>query len=358
MKEADRIDYKLLFDRDRLRECCLNDTKRSWVPLNIPETGNPQTDINPYDFIYCKYDFDTEALDTSEEIRGIFKEYSTSMYESDPNAVPGRPSVFRGVDRLKLIHNIITSGEEGGCGIDTYALMKDECILGYFPLHDNVELRALEMIWLNFFELPWHQRVDDVKDYFGEKIGLYFLFLGHYTSWLAPAAVMGFLCWVNVAVDGNDPNAVSIPYFGALMAFWSSLMLEYWKRKEKDKAMKWGMIGFEEEEEDRPQFEGTKMRSPVHGKPTTYFAKDERSKRMLKSAFYMCLFISGLIVVVLVVIACIFALRVVMSSSAVLNFNGVEMAGIIASILNALQIQVSQSNVIASKYITSCNYNY
>jgi len=33
-------------------------------------------------------------------------------------------------------------------------------------------------------------------------------------------------------------------------------MLEYWKRLEKRKAMEWGNVGYEEEEEDRPEFKG------------------------------------------------------------------------------------------------------
>ncbi len=52
------------------------------------------------------------------------------------------------------------------------------------------------------------------------------------------------------------------------------------------------------------------------------------------------IFISGCMFVVIGVIACIFALRVVMSSTKSLTFSGVQLGGIIASILNAIQIQV------------------
>lgn len=338
MKEADRTDYKLLLDADKLRETCLTDTSRPWVPVEIPETNHPQTDLSPYEYIYCRFEFDSDTNDTASHMKGLYKEYNSAVYENAQDAehpVVAR-NIFRGVDRLKLIHNIITSNEEGGCGIDTYKLLKEECLLGYFPLHDNVELRALERKWMNFLQFPWNQAVDDVKDYFGEKIGLYFLFLGHYCSWLAPVAVLGVAAWVNVAADGNDPNALLIPYFGAIMALWSTLLLEYWKRKEKHTAMRWGMIGFEEEEEDRPQFEGEKMRSPVTGRPVVYFPREERLWRMAHSSAL----ISGLIIVVIGVIAAIFALRIVMSASKDMTFAGVQLGGIVASILNALQIQI------------------
>jgi hypothetical protein len=54
----------------------------------------------------------------------------------------------------------------------------------------------------------------------------------------------------------NNPNTQSVPYFAGLMAIWSVLFLEHWKRTEKNTAMKWGTIGFEQGEVERPQFVG------------------------------------------------------------------------------------------------------
>ena len=46
-------------------------------------------------------------------------------------------------------------------------------------------------------------------------------------------------------------SAPIIPYLCVFVGIWCTLFLEFWKRKEKMTAMKWGMIGFEEEEQDR-----------------------------------------------------------------------------------------------------------
>jgi hypothetical protein len=40
---------------------------------------------------------------------------------------------------------------------------------------------------------PWDQPIDLIRDYFGEKVGMYFEFLGHYTTWLLPLAIGGEL---------------------------------------------------------------------------------------------------------------------------------------------------------------------
>jgi hypothetical protein len=120
--------------------------------------------------------------------------------------------IFRGVDRLKLINMIIVSKGPGGCALDIRRLLKDKCILAYMPLHDMVELRALESNWLTFFDWPWNQPTDQIKDYFGEKIGLYFKWLGMYTTWLVVAAMLGFGFWINVATDSKS-NVCFLPKF-------------------------------------------------------------------------------------------------------------------------------------------------
>jgi len=75
---------------------------------------------------------------------------------------------------------------------------------------------------------------------------LFFLFLGHYTTWLLPSAFVGVFFWSFVASAGNDPNVPEITFFSVYVSIWGTLFLEYWKRKEKLHAMKWGMVGFED----------------------------------------------------------------------------------------------------------------
>ncbi len=219
------------------------------------------THYKPYEHIYAKFEFDAEnkcteddmlpiykkwpritAEKLEEEIRQIQQSYfgntasvnttlntvnliSLGTYMKSPtsaatmnpitmqsnsvdvestDAEPRRlqeSACFRAVDRMKLIHMIINYGGPGGCGLDIYQLIKDNCVLAYGPLHDMVELRDLESLWVNFLAWPWEQPFDKIKNYFGEKIGLYFLWLGTYTAWLIPAAIVGFFIWINVAVE-------------------------------------------------------------------------------------------------------------------------------------------------------------
>jgi len=106
-------------------------------------------------------------------------------------------------------------------------------MLGFFALHDIVELRSVEEKWLRFCQPPWKQHVEVVKDYFGEKIAMYFVWLGHYTTWLIQASILGFIAWIFVAANNNDPDTPVMPFFCSYVAIWSTLFLEYWKRLEK-----------------------------------------------------------------------------------------------------------------------------
>mmetsp|Transcript_14786 Transcript_14786/g.24494 ORF Transcript_14786/g.24494 Transcript_14786/m.24494 type:complete len:764 (+) Transcript_14786:92-2383(+) len=321
-QEADRVDMKLALDPEAIRTLSRagkvdSNGKQLWPPINIPDECD-ETPYSPFDYIYGKYEYERE------DVAKLYKVYSNN-------------TVFRGVDRLKLIFNILKAKKyEGGCHLDVYRLLQDQCMVGFFPLHDHVELQELELKWLQFFQWPWNQPVNEIKDYFGEKIGLYFLWLGHYTIWLFVAGFVGLCAWINIAVNGNDPNAEVMPYFSVFMALWATLFLEFWKRKQSFHAMKWGMVGFEEEEQARPQFKGELRPSPVDGKQYLYFDRKEEQKRVTQSS----IIIFGFIMVVVAVVASIFVLKLVLSQKKAFIINGLETASIIAALANAIQIQI------------------
>lgn len=70
---------------------------------------------------------------------------------------------------------------DGGCALNLKDLEAKECIVAAFPLHNFTELKALKEKWFSWKFAPWGQPVEQIKDYFGEKVGLYFAWLG---AWL------------------------------------------------------------------------------------------------------------------------------------------------------------------------------
>uniref|UniRef100_A0A8D0MYL6 Anoctamin n=1 Tax=Sus scrofa TaxID=9823 RepID=A0A8D0MYL6_PIG len=140
-----------------------------------------------------------------------------------------------------------------------------------------------------------HAELNDRKKYFGEKIGLYFAWLGVYTQMLIPASVVGIIVFLYgwATVDGNIPsmemcdqrhNITMCPlcdktcsywrmssacatarashlfdnpatvFFSIFMALWAATFMEHWKRKQMRLNYRWDLTGFEEEE-DHPRAE-------------------------------------------------------------------------------------------------------
>lgn len=58
---------------------------------------------------------------------------------------------------------------------------------------------------------------------------------------------------------------------------------EYWKRYNSVLALEWGMTTFEDEETERPEFDGEEIESPVDGSKIRYFSPQHRFRRVMSS---------------------------------------------------------------------------
>ncbi|XP_014886063.1 anoctamin-2b isoform X3 [Poecilia latipinna] len=177
-----------------------------------------------------------------------------------------------------------------------------------FPLHDgdfkvtgHLEERNDRQVlfeeWARYSAFYKYQPIDLVRKYFGEKIGLYFAWLGVYTQLLIPASIVGIIVFgYGVAtVDTNIPslemcderlNFTMCPlcdgacdywhlstacgtarashlfdnpatvFFAIFMSLWAVLFLEHWKRRQISLSFSWDLTGIEEDEEHpRPKYE-------------------------------------------------------------------------------------------------------
>uniref|UniRef100_S4R9Z9 Anoctamin n=1 Tax=Petromyzon marinus TaxID=7757 RepID=S4R9Z9_PETMA len=84
-------------------------------------------------------------------------------------------------------------------------LLNRKVIDQVFPLHDRGTLKKFMKSWVrpSFHQQP----LDEVCEYFGVKVAMYFAWLGYYTSALVYPAVLGLLLWVycyTTQVLGNE----------------------------------------------------------------------------------------------------------------------------------------------------------
>lgn len=234
--------------------------------------------------------------------------------------------------RLKLTALLLRSPKrQGGCGLEISQLLHKRKILAFFPLHDRPTAKAIQhKIWERAV-WPWSVPVEDVREYYGEKVALYNVFIGHYSLWIFTPSIIGvaFQLVVWATVDFSHPV---LPFYSLVITVWSIYMLEYWKRQEATTALMWGMSDFEKEEQDRPEYFGETVKSHIDGTDITYFPASKLAKRTRLSRSVVLTFMT----MVVAFVAAIYTFRWYLQQ----RDDTVEAASTIASIINTIQIQI------------------
>ena len=234
--------------------------------------------------------------------------------------------------RLKIINVMLRSPKrDGGCALELNQFLHKKKILAFFPLHDRrIATSIKEKIW-NWGVFPWSVSIEEMREYFGEKIALYYVFIGHYSLWLITPSIIGLAFQLVVWGTLNFSSPV-LPFYSLVITVWSIYMLEYWKRQQATTALFWGMSDFENQEQDRPEFNGTEMKSFIDGRDMTYFPSAKAARRARISRTVIFSFIAAVIGVVAGIYVLRFQLQARNSTSG--------SASTVASILNTIQIQV------------------
>ncbi|KAG8177061.1 hypothetical protein JTE90_016890, partial [Oedothorax gibbosus] len=187
-------------------------------------------------------------------------------------------------------------------GFGMKKLLADGIYEAAYPLHEgDLEDKSpdnprhfLQDTWASYSCMFKKQPLDEIKHYFGVKIGLYFAWLGFYTYMLIPASIVGILCFIYgcLTLNSNVPSneicasdlvmcprcdkecnywrlkdsctAARVTYlvdnagtvfFAIFMSLWGAVFLEMWKRYSADITHRWDLTGFDtSEEHPRPEY--------------------------------------------------------------------------------------------------------
>ena len=81
-------------------------------------------------------------------------------------------------------------------------LINEGTFIACYPLHDGglhtpgSQRKLLYDEWASVRKFWKYQPLDAIRDYYGVKMGLYFAWLGFYTSMLVPPSLVGIACFV------------------------------------------------------------------------------------------------------------------------------------------------------------------
>jgi len=203
-------------------------------------------------------------------------------------------------------------------------------------------------MWRSWFI---RQPLDDVRNYFGESVAVYFAWLGHYTKWLIYSTIVGIIIFIIQETVGRDKGAEIV--FAIFLAFWATLFLESWKRRNSELALKWNMLDYERQEKTRPEFKGEdKSGVWVNGVFIPLSAEEGGKKQKIPTTTYFNPFvrilriIAGLPLIFGILICCLAAtLGVIVCRIAFQQIN-VNLS-VVSSIINAIAIIIL--NVIYDK---------
>lgn len=269
-----------------------------------------------------------------EPFAHIFGRYSKSISEKLYFRKGSTDHPFVGALRLKLTKLLMESQPpEGSEILQIRKHLNSRHVIGFFPLHDTTQMIVLRRQWCNYTWVPWDLKevLPLIKMYIGEKVALYFGFVGHYLLWLWIPASAGFVLQV-AAWFTSDYSSWQCVLFSLLVALWAIVMLEFWKRKESKLAMEWGISNFEETEQDRPEFFGITIDSPIDGTSVLYFSERQRSLIFIQSS----LLLLSLVVLVIGAVVSITLLRVNLKNAFSLTSAQTAVA---VSAINSLEIQ-------------------
>lgn len=85
-----------------------------------------------------------------------------------------------------------------------------------------------------------HQ-LNSINEYYGSKIAIYFSWLSFYSNYLEVPAAAGTLLFLHQLYSGQVDSPM-LPWFGILVSIWSTFLLKFWKRRNKELSFKWGVF--------------------------------------------------------------------------------------------------------------------
>ncbi|XP_033610715.1 anoctamin-4 isoform X2 [Cryptotermes secundus] len=273
--------------------------------------------------------------------------FYTATYRQDKEEqfiIKDRETFFTAAQRSQVVWQIMMRAKyDDSEKVGIRRLLNNGTYLAAFPLHEgsyrkdsrngiNLDRRLLYSEWACPSRWYKKQPLWLIKKYFGEKIGLYFAWLGFYTKMLIPASVVGLLCFFYGLLSMNssdnipsmeicDPNIggniIMCPlcdkvcdyqklnsscvfaeitylfdnpatvFFAIFMSFWATTFLELWKRQQAVIVWEWDLQNVEEDEEPRPEFETsvkTFRTNPVTMEREPYLPTWSRAWRFLATS--------------------------------------------------------------------------
>ncbi|KAK2101447.1 Anoctamin-6 [Saguinus oedipus] len=259
----------------------------------------------------------TKVLSVDESIIEPEQEFFTAPFEKNQMKdfyIVDRDAFFNPATRSRIVSFILSwvkyqvINNVSKFGINKF--VNSGIYKAAFPLHDYKFRRQSEdpscpneryllyREWSHPQSIYKRQPLDLIRKYYGEKIGIYFAWLGYYTQMLLLAAVVGVACFLcgylnqdnytwskevcrpevggkiimcpqcdkhcpfwklNITCKSSKKLCIFVSFgtliFAVFMGVWVTLFLKFWKRRQAELEYEWDIVELQQEEQAQPEYE-------------------------------------------------------------------------------------------------------
>uniref|UniRef100_A0A452R3G9 Anoctamin n=1 Tax=Ursus americanus TaxID=9643 RepID=A0A452R3G9_URSAM len=278
-------------------------------------------DLKTRSSAFGNFSWFTKVLQVDESIIKPEQEFFTAPFEKNRMNdfyIQDRDTFFNPATRSRIVYFILSrvmyQVRDNVKKFGINRLVSSGIYKAAFPLHDcnfshksedlscPSERYLLYREWAHPRSIYKKQPLDLIRKYYGEKIGIYFAWLGYYTQMLFLAAVVGVACFLYGYFNQNnctwskevcDPDIggkiIMCPQCDEHCSFWNlnitcegicmlwkthvqdnvttdeprapvlsllvTLFLEFWKRRQAELEYEWDTVELQQEEQPRPEYE-------------------------------------------------------------------------------------------------------
>ncbi|XP_027448550.1 anoctamin-6 isoform X1 [Zalophus californianus] len=274
-------------------------------------------DLKTRSSAFDNFSWFTKVLQVDESIIKPEQEFFTAPFEKNRMNdfyIQDRDTFFNPATRSRIVYFILSrimyQVRDNVKKFGINKLVSSGIYKAAFPLHDcnfshksedlscPSERYLLYREWAHPRSIYKKQPLDLIRKYYGEKIGIYFAWLGYYTQMLLLAAVVGVACFLygyfnqdnctwskevchpdiggkiimcpqcdqhcsfwnlNITCESSKKLCIFDSFgtlvFAVFMGIWVTLFLEFWKRRQAELEYEWDTVELQQEEQPRPEYE-------------------------------------------------------------------------------------------------------
>ena len=213
---------------------------------------------------YCHFDPRRKNKFRRYEKNDLYHECPDIPIDQD---ICDKSSIFRNIDKIRLLNMALDK-----CLRLTY--MKKKNVLNtilykrnFVSYGDKLSFNHLMDKSYNIFSLKdFLYLINLIRNYYGETIAYYFIWLEHYIQWLLFPGIVGIIVAIfiylekpfnNKAIKESSitPLDIFLMVFSVVIIIWATLFLKTWEQKEKKYAFIFGTENFKSSEPDSELFD-------------------------------------------------------------------------------------------------------